>query len=369
MVPREGAVRSTARILFRAGLAGLAAAAIGAAPAVAQVGTNVPPPVAGAKPASIQRIKVHGASLAGNLAGEAVDRDVLVILPPSYASSPKRRYPVVYALHGYSIGAEQWTHEIHVPQTVEGAFAKGAHEMIIVLPDTKTAYAGSAYSSSQTVGDFENFVAHDLVAYVDAHYRTVATRASRGLAGHSMGGYGTARIGMKHSDVFGALYLMSPGLNMGLFPGSDTPEARAAIKAMKSPADAEKMAIPLKAALALSAAWSPNPAKPPLYLDLPTGDDGAPRPGVTAKWTANSPFTMVDQYIWALRRYRGIFMDVGDQDGLKDPSTKFHEILDSYHIANGFEIYPGTHTSNVAFRFQDHVIPFFSKTLAFPVAR
>src|SRR5213079_231299 len=102
-----------------------------------------------------------------------------------------RRYPVVYALHGYSIGAEQWTHEIHVPQTIEGAFAKGAREMIVVFPDSKTVHNGSMYSSSQTTGDFETFVSRDLV-------------------GHSMGGYGASRIGMKHSDVFGALYIMSP---------------------------------------------------------------------------------------------------------------------------------------------------------------
>ena len=51
---------------------------------------------------------------------------MIVFLPPSYAKEKTRRYPVVYALHGYSIGAEQWTHEIHVPQTIEGAFAQGA---------------------------------------------------------------------------------------------------------------------------------------------------------------------------------------------------------------------------------------------------
>jgi enterochelin esterase-like enzyme len=67
-----------------------------------------------------------------HLEGEAVDRDVIVFLPPSYHKNKKSRYPVVYALHGFSIGAEQWTHEIHVPQTIEGAFAQGAKEMIIV---------------------------------------------------------------------------------------------------------------------------------------------------------------------------------------------------------------------------------------------
>ena len=64
-----------------------------------------------------------------------------------------------------------------MPQTIEGAFAKGAHEMIVVLPDSKTVHNGSMYSSSVTTGDFENYVAHDVVAYIDAHYRTIAERA------------------------------------------------------------------------------------------------------------------------------------------------------------------------------------------------
>ena len=185
--------------------------AIASAPTLwAQVQTQVPAVIPDAKPETVEHIKVHGKSLEGNLEGEAVDRDVIVFLPPSYCKDKHRHYPVVYALHGYSIGAEQWTHEIHVPQTIEGAFALGSKEMIVVLPDSKTIYNGSMYSSSQTTGDFENFIAHDLVEYIDAHYRTIPERASRGLVGHSMGGYGASRIGMKHSDVFGALYIMSP---------------------------------------------------------------------------------------------------------------------------------------------------------------
>ncbi len=172
----------------------------------AQVQSEVPPVVPGAKGVTVEHIKIHGEALEGNLEGDAVDRDVIVFLPPSYAKGKHRRYPVVYALHGYSIGAEQWTREIHVPQTVEGAFAKGSQEMIVLLPDSKTAYGGSMYSSSVTTGDFERFIAHDVVAYIDAHYRTIPNRMGRGLVGHSMGGYGAARIGMKHPDVFGSLY-------------------------------------------------------------------------------------------------------------------------------------------------------------------
>ena len=330
--------------------------------AFGQVTTNAPPPVAGARPATIDRIKVHSPAIQGNLGGETADRDVLVVLPPSYGSRPRKRYPVLYALHGYSIGAEQWIHEIHVPQTVEGAVAKGAREMIVVLPDSKTAYGGSMYSSSATTGDFETFVAQDLVAYIDGHYRTIPDRRSRGLAGHSMGGYGVARIGMKHPDVFGALYLMSPGLNIRPADAGDA-RAQAALKAVHTPADAANLPFLPKAQLAV-AAWSPNPNNPPLYLDPPS-KDGAPQPDVLAKWDANSPLAFVDQYIGALRRYRAIAMDVGDQDTLKEPTARFHQILDSYHVPNSFELYSGTHTSNVAFRFQDHVIPFFSRALDF----
>ena len=125
---------------------------------------------------AVERIKIHGTALEGNLEGNAVDRDVIVFLPPSYARDAARRYPVVYALHGYSIGAEQWSQEIHVPQTIEGAFAKGAKEMIVVLPDSKTVHNGSMYSSSVTTGDFENYIARDVVAYIDAHYRTIPNR-------------------------------------------------------------------------------------------------------------------------------------------------------------------------------------------------
>src|SRR5450759_1507462 len=193
-----------------AALAVALAATAGSLAVVAQVKTNVPDPVPGARPAIVERIKIHGKALEGNLEGDAVDRDAIVFLPPSYNQNRTRRYPVVYALHGYSIGAEQWSQEIHVPQTIEGAFAKGAHEMIVVLPDSKTVHNGSMYSGSVTTGDFENYVARDVVSYIDAHYRTIATRASRGLVGHSMGGYGATRIGMKHAEVFGSLYIMSP---------------------------------------------------------------------------------------------------------------------------------------------------------------
>jgi enterochelin esterase-like enzyme len=330
----------------------------------AQVQTEVPPVVPGAKPVTVEHIQVHGTALEGNLEGDAVDRDVFVFLPASYAREKSRRYPVVYALHGYSIGAEQWTHEIHVPQTIEGAFAQGAKEMIVVLPDSKTLHNGSMYSSSVTTGDFEQFIAHDLVAYIDAHYRTIPNRLSRGLVGHSMGGYGATRIGMKHSDSFGSLYIMSPCCLSPRPAGPANPEMEKALEAVKTPEDSAKLPFFPRAQLATAAAWSPDPKNPPLYFDLPT-KNGEPQPDVLAKWTANAPLAFVDQYIGNLRQYRAIALDVGDQDGLRADTGKLHDVLDKYGIANNFEVYPGTHTSKVADRFQNHVLTFFSQNLCF----
>ena len=352
------------------GLAGFTLALAIATPLIAQVQTQVPAVVPGAKPVAVEHIKVHGQALEGNLEGDAVDRDVFVFLPPSYAKDKHRRYPVVYALHGYSIGAEQWTHEIHVPQTIEGAFAQGAKEMIVVLPDSKTVHNGSMYSSSVTTGDFEKFISHDLVAYIDAHYRTIPDRQSRGLVGHSMGGYGATRIGMKHSDVFGSLYIMSPcclspmGGGRGPRNAEMEKQLAAQLESVKTPEDSAKLPFFARAQLASAAAWAPDPKNPPLYLDLPM-KDGEPQPDVQAKFAANAPLAFIDQYIGNLRQYRAISIDVGDQDGLRTDTTKLHEVLDKYGIANGFEVYHGTHTSAVADRFQNHVMPFFSKNLCF----
>ena len=334
--------------------------------AAGQVKTTAPDVVAGARPAIAERITIRGKAIEGNLEGNTVDRTVLVFLPPGYQRERNRRYPVVYALHGYSIGAEQWAQEIHVPQTIEGAFARGARELIVVLPDSKTRHNGSMYSSSVTTGDFEAFIARDVVSYVDAHYRTIPNRNSRGLVGHSMGGYGASRIGMKHADVFGSLYIMSPWCLSPRGIGPANPANEEALAAVKTPADSAALPFGLRAQLAAAAAWSPNPKNPPLFLDLPTGEN---RPSVLARWAANAPLAFVDQYVGNLRQYRGIAIDVGDKDGLRADASRLHDALDKYGIAHGFEIYPGTHTSAVAVRFQEHVMPFFSRTLSFEQPR
>src|SRR5581483_3853908 len=116
----------------------------------------------------------------------------------------------------------------------------------------------------------------------------IAKRSSRGLVGHSMGGYGASRIGMKHSDVFGSLYIMSPCCMSARPAGAPNADTQKALEAVKTPADSASLPFGLRAQLASAAAWSPDPKKPPLYLDLPF-ENGAVRQDVVAKWAANAP--------------------------------------------------------------------------------
>jgi enterochelin esterase-like enzyme len=309
-----------------------------------------------------ERVTVHGVSLEGNLEGNSPDRNVIVYLPQDYRSNSTKRYPVIYALHGYSIDNEKWTTEVKTPATIDGAFAAGVKDMIVVLPDSRTLHNGSMYSNSVTAGNFEDFIARDVVNYIDSHYRTIADRKSRGLAGHSMGGYGTVRIAMKHPEVFGAIYAMSPCC-LGA-RGAPPPETAAQLEALTSPKQSTTLGFMQRATLATASAWSPNPKNPPFYLDLPT-KNGIAQPDVLARYAANSPLVMVHQYIPAMRRFTAIAFDVGNRDGLKTDTEILHKTLEDYGINNSFEVYDGDHVSGVADRFQNHVLPFFDRHLVF----
>jgi enterochelin esterase-like enzyme len=322
---------------------------------------------------TLERIRVHGPSLEGNLEGDDPARDVVVYLPPSYGAEPSRRYPVVYFLHGYSVGVEAYVKLLELPAAMDRAVAAGVREMILVLPDAFTKYSGSMYSNSLTTGDWEGYVSRDLVAYVDSHYRTVANRDGRGLAGHSMGGYGTMRIGMKHPKVFSALYAMSSCCLMndvargsGAGPGRDRGEAPSASADDDSgrgrAAGRGRGGGMANALFAQAAAWAPNPMNPPQYFDLPT-KDGVLQPLIAAKWIANSPLVMVDQYVPSLKQYRAIALDVGNADPLGAANLDLDAALTRLGVPHTFEEYEGNHTDRVRERFRANVLLFFSEQL------
>jgi len=323
------------------------------------------------KKGSVEKIKVHGKSLEGNLEGDAADRDVFVYLPPNYATAKNRRYPVVYFLHGYGINAERYWNIMTVPDAADKDMTTGGvHEMILVHPDAYTIYNGSMYSSSPTTGDWETFLTQELVGYIDSHYRTLANRDSRGLAGHSMGGYGTLRLAMKYPEVFSSVYSMSACCLM------NNPGAGRGPGAAKQPAPQAKNDDGKKkggggfanVTFAEAAAWSPNPANPPQFFDLPA-KDGQVQPAIAAKWVANSPLAMVPQYVTNLRKLRTIAMDVGLQDGLLATNQEMDQSLTQLGVAHTFETYDGDHNNRVKERFDTKVLPYFSDHLAAAAAK
>jgi enterochelin esterase-like enzyme len=416
-------MKSTCRALLALGLT-IALCAMFASSLLAQT------PGAATPKGTVERIKVHGKSLEGNLEGDSPDRDVFVYLPPGYSTNASQRYPVVYMLHGYGLTAERWMPFTRMADAADKNIAAGAmREMILVNPDAFTLYNGSMYSTSSTIGDWETFIAEDLVSYIDSHYRTIPDRLSRGLGGHSMGGYGTVRIGMKRPDVFSSMYIMSacclmnnPGAGGNRGAGARGTEGTAAAggrgaqdaatpattpSPQANPNQATGNAAPAgtrgeggqpaqppaqagqrgqdgqggqgrggrggrggfgNTQAAQAAAWSSNPNNPPTFYDLPTVD-GQPQPAIAAKWVANSPLVMVDQYLTSLKKYKAIMIEVGTQDGLAAANRQLDESFKKFGIAHTFETYEGDHTNRVPVRIEEKVLPFFSKNLSFAAPR
>jgi enterochelin esterase-like enzyme len=319
---------------------------------------------------SVERIKVHGKGLEGNLSGDDADRDVCIYLPPSYKTDSARRYPVLYMLHGYTDSDEKWfglvDHWINLHAILDKALAAGeSREMIVVMPNAYTRFQGSMYSSSVTTGNWEDYVARELVAYIDAHYRTIAARDSRGLAGHSMGGYGAMRIGMKNPGVFSSIYLQSPCCMAPHLTATADAERIQRLEAVTSMEEFEKADFNTKAAFASAAAWSPDPANPPFFLDLPY-KNGEVQRLVGAKWAANAPLAMIDAYILNLKQLKAIAFDAGKDDrGIAATIQDLDGILNNYKLDHTFEIYDGDHVNRIAERIETKVLPFFTKNLAF----
>ena len=318
---------------------------------------------------TVERIKVHGKGLEGNLEGDSPDRDVSIYLPPSYKAASKRRYPVVYFLHGFTDNDAQWygvtKHWINLPSVVDKVFTGGqAQEMIIVTPNAYTRCRGSMYSNSATTGNWEDYVAKELVSYIDQHYRTIAKASGRGLAGHSMGGYGTMRIGQKHPEIFSSLYLLSPCCMTANTSRTFSPEAIAKIEAVKIPEDIEKADFGTQALFASAAAWSPNPTKPPFFFDLPV-ENGQTQPMIASKWAANAPLAMIDQYITNLKQFHALAFDAGNRDQSIAASIKvLDQVLNNYQISHTYEEYEGDHINRIAERIEQKMLPFFSKNLS-----
>ncbi|MHC4356523.1 MAG: alpha/beta hydrolase-fold protein, partial [Planctomycetota bacterium] len=134
--------------------------------------------------------------------GDPATREVIVYLPPSYNQGGN--FPVVYLLHGYTGNARTFASNAYTGfyWPAESDFPEGGiygllndliiagelKEMIVVMPDASNMYGGSWYANSELAGNYEDYIVEDLVSYIDSNYRTIPSRDSRAIVGHSMGG-------------------------------------------------------------------------------------------------------------------------------------------------------------------------------------
>ena len=304
-----------------------------------------------------------------NTGGENPERKVSVYLPPNYDAS-NQRYPVIYYLHGF-MGKDDIFPQMQKILD-EGIARRKIKPFIFVQADQYTLYEGSFYSNSSLTGNWDEFESKELVEYVDKNYRTLANRDSRGIAGHSMGGYGAFKIGMLHPEVFSSMYALSPGLLAMVKEFGPNSTSFREVQNVKTPEELKKTYYP-KVLVAVARAWSPNPDKPPFYCDFPfsyEGDKMIVNQSVLEKWEANMPVYMVNKYADNLRKLKAIKMDWGRNDSPRFPVQigMLSQRLENLGIPHYVEEYIGDHGNKiwtVDGRVLNDLLPFFNDYLKF----
>ena len=288
-------------------------------------------------------VTVHSQALAENLLGDPADDRVMVYLPPGYDAGSSR-YPVLYLLHGYGQDEMVFLDGRFQGFSIEAA----APPFIVVMPRSKNAYDGTPWVNSPVTGRWEDFLVQELVPRIDAQFRTLATPAARGIAGHSLGGFSALRLALRHADLFGAVYALSPCCiedesGQDLPPGSGT--------SIHARAEFAKARFVDRAAVAISAAYAVEPGPPPLFVDVTARD----------RWVQHLPAENG-------KRLRAIAIDFGRSDGLAHiPPTarQLAERLRDAGAAVELDEYEGGHSDRIGARTTEHLLPFFRRTLSF----
>jgi hypothetical protein len=304
-----------------------------------------------------------------NKGGENPNRKVSVYLPPDYDKGNKR-FPVIYYMHGF-MGTDSISSQMKMILD-KGIAQHKIRPFVLVIASHYTLYEGSFYSNSSLTGNWSDFAAKELVEYVDKNFRTLATSESRGIAGHSMGGYGAIKTGMLFPEVFSSVYALSPGLlafvkEFG--PNSDSYKELGKIKTVE---ELKKTYYP-KVLVAVARAWSPNPDRPPFYCDLPftyDGDSLIINNAIVEKWNQNMPVYMVDKYASNLRKLKALKLDWGRNDASRFPVQcgMFSQRLENLGIEHFAEEYIGNHVNKIWTadgRVLNDLLPFFNDHLRF----
>jgi len=277
----------------------------------------------------LDRRTITSELLMDNPLGDPHERPIWVYVPPSYDDDPDVSYPAVYVLQGYTGFVSMWANRSPFKrpflETADGVFAEGgAPECIVVYVDAWTRYGGSQFVDSAGTGKYHSYLCEEVVPWVDEHYRTIADRESRGIAGKSSGGFGAMITAMLRPDLFGALATHS-GDN--LYELCYIPMFAKAARALRHydqdimkwwedfasrPAFSNDADITLVLMLGMSACFSPaEDGTPELPFDPMSG---VLRPEQWQRWLDWDPVRMVPRYAEVVRSLRAVWIDAGTRD-------------------------------------------------------
>ncbi|MEW6194997.1 MAG: alpha/beta hydrolase-fold protein [Bacteroidota bacterium] len=348
---------------------------------------------------TLQNLNISAPSLANNILGTSVTQPIAVYLPPSYNTSNKK-FPVVYFLPGFGDQVSDWTSGTYQGFRVNTSMDqlisnKSVNEMIVVIVNGYNFLGGSFYVNSSVTGNWEEFVVNDIVGYIDGNYRTLQSRNSRAICGHSMGGFGALNLAMRHPDIFGAVYVLSPGLfaenglqRCQLFKSESfikqfiTKETELNALSAENAFASFKSYIQNRYALgdwdtpfayAYAAAFSPNPNKKAPFIDYPYSLSGT---SVVVNSTLlknfENGFGGLNEKVKTLKEnllsLKQITVDVGNYDEYQwiiEGSIYFSQLLTGEGIPHKLVTFSGGHQNKVRERIEQHLLPTLSKVLVY----
>jgi S-formylglutathione hydrolase FrmB len=278
------------------------------------------------------------------------NRNVQIYLPQGYNSSDTTtKYPVIYFLHG--AGDTDTSYSFLIPILDQLISMQVIRPMIVVKPDGSVPpYLGSFYTNSLLYGRFEDYIAFDLVAFVDSAYHTLRKRDQRCIMGHSMGAYGAMKMALKHPDIYRGVAAHSGPLDFNHI--SDAIPFVLAENGNSPPYTYTPTAgIFSSLIFTLAGAFSPNASNPPYYVDFLLNNTGTIIDSTFARWLLHNPAHLAS--VLRTNTNLAIYFDCGMQDELTlfAWNTAFRDSLNLQGLAYTFLPYAGTHSGQLNSRF------------------
>jgi putative tributyrin esterase len=270
-----------------------------------------------------------------------VVKQVVTYLPPSYGDSAARdqRYPVAVYLHGAWGSERDWTVQGRMAETLDSLIAIGLPELIVVMPDGDDGWWTTWHSLNDVAAcrrtarkedadtycvpwpKYDDYVAVDVVRFADSTFRTIGTRASRGIAGLSMGGYGAISIAARYPDRFAAAASHSGVLRPALLTDSTlrTPDGGYVTRDARTPEEIRRAAAGL---------WT--------IMEPAFGRD-------SVSWITRDPARLIAHRVREGVSLPLFFADVGTGDYLLAQSRGFRDALRELGVPLVYAEWPGLH--------------------------